>query len=211
MQKIKLIIWDWNGTLLNDTWLFVEVMNSVLSKRNMPLITKEIYRDVFTFPVKDYYIKLGYDLEKESFETAGLEFIDAYHKRQFDADLFDDALPFLDGCLEKGITHSIVSAQNQVTLGALVNHYNITHKFNHICGLHNHYADGKTHVGHKVMDKLPFEKDEILFVGDTTHDAEVAHAIGVSCLLVSRGHNSTNRLLETGCKVVQSLHLGNLF
>jgi phosphoglycolate phosphatase len=201
MHNIKHIIWDWNGTLLNDTWLFVDVMNSVLSKRNMPLITEEIYRDIFTFPVKDYYIKLGYDLEKESFETAGMEFIDAYHERQCDAELFDDALPFLNDCLDKGITHSIVSAQNQDTLDRLVNHYQIADKFTHICGLLNHYADGKTHVGHKVMDVLPFEKDEILFIGDTTHDAEVAHAIGVKCILVSRGHNSQKRLHKTGCEV----------
>ena len=62
------VIWDWNGTLLDDGWLFVEVMNSILRSRGMNTITLEKYREIFGFPVKDYYLKLGFDLEKEPFE-----------------------------------------------------------------------------------------------------------------------------------------------
>ena len=66
-SQYKHIIWDWNGTLLNDGWLFVDVMNSILRQRKMETITLEKYRNIFGFPIKDYYIKLGFDLEKESF------------------------------------------------------------------------------------------------------------------------------------------------
>ena len=72
------IIWDWNGTLLNDGWLFVDVMNSILLNRKMKTITLEKYRQIFGFPVKEYYINLGFDLEKEPFEICGLEFINEY-------------------------------------------------------------------------------------------------------------------------------------
>ena len=65
---IKHVIWDWNGTLLDDAWLCVDVMNGMLSKRGLPLITLEIYRNIFDFPVRDYYLKLGYDFDNESFE-----------------------------------------------------------------------------------------------------------------------------------------------
>ena len=75
LVQYKHIIWDWNGTLLNDGWLFVEVMNIVLKRRKMKPITLDSYREIFRFPVKDYYMKLGFDFEKESFESSGLEFI----------------------------------------------------------------------------------------------------------------------------------------
>ena len=65
-MKYQHIIWDWNGTLLNDAWLFVDIMNGVLSNRKLPLITVDDYRKLFCFPVKDYYKKLGFDLENES-------------------------------------------------------------------------------------------------------------------------------------------------
>ena len=76
--QYKHIIWDWNGTLLNDGWLFVDVMNSILTRRGMDTITLEKYREIFGFPVKDYYLKLGFNLKKEPFEKSGLEFIKGY-------------------------------------------------------------------------------------------------------------------------------------
>ena len=41
--KIKHIIWDWNGTLVNDAWLFVELMNEELGQRNLPHINIQKY------------------------------------------------------------------------------------------------------------------------------------------------------------------------
>ena len=39
--QIKYVIWDWNGTLINDSWLFVELMNDELRLRHLPEITVE--------------------------------------------------------------------------------------------------------------------------------------------------------------------------
>ena len=61
MKKYNHIIWDWNGTLLNDRWLCVEAINQALNKRNLPMLTEGKYKDVFSFPVEDYYKKVGFD------------------------------------------------------------------------------------------------------------------------------------------------------
>ena len=62
------IIWDWNGTLLNDNWLCVDVINTLLKKRGMPLTTLNTYKEIFVFPVIEYYHKLGFEFTDESFE-----------------------------------------------------------------------------------------------------------------------------------------------
>ena len=55
MDNIKHVIWDWNGTLVDDAWLFVELMNDELHKRNLTKINVNDYKNHFTFPVKKYY------------------------------------------------------------------------------------------------------------------------------------------------------------
>ena len=55
LDKYKHIVWDWNGTLLNDGWLFVDIMNSILEYRNMKTISIKKYREIFEFPVKKYF------------------------------------------------------------------------------------------------------------------------------------------------------------
>ena len=52
MERTKHVIWDWNGTLLDDAVLCVEVMNVVLARRKLPPLTAERYADRFRFPVR---------------------------------------------------------------------------------------------------------------------------------------------------------------
>ena len=64
-MKYKHIIWDWNGTLIDDRRFCIDIMNEVLKKRQMETMTEEWFLDNFCFPVKDYYLKLGFNFEKE--------------------------------------------------------------------------------------------------------------------------------------------------
>ena len=45
----------------------------------------------------------------------------------------------------------------------------------------------------------------MLLIGDTLHDAEVAAAADVDCVLVAHGHQSKERLKQSGAQVVDSL------
>tara|TARA_Y100001970_G_C14206095_1_gene844087 strand:+ start:569 stop:1234 length:666 start_codon:yes stop_codon:yes gene_type:complete len=197
-RQYQHIIWDWNGTLLNDGWLFVDIMNSILIKRAMTPITLEKYREIFTFPVKNYYITLGFDLEKEPFEKCGLEFIKEYKKRRYEAQLYPNVDSILERLLNIGITNSILSAQHQILLNDLTKYYNVQNYFNKIIGLDNHYADSKINNGINFINKVNIDPNNILLIGDTCHDYETAQKMGIDCILISNGHNSKARLKKTG-------------
>ncbi len=89
--KYNHIIWDWNGTLMNDTWLCVEVLNSILQSRQMPSVSRESYRAQFDFPVIEYYERLGFDLVTEAFEDLSVEFNNEYDRRREECLLHEDA------------------------------------------------------------------------------------------------------------------------
>lgn len=204
--QYKHIIWDWNGTLLDDAWLFVEVMNKVLIRHELNTISLEKYRDIFGFPVKDYYIKLGFDFEKFPFEKSGMEFINGYEKKRYNAELYPQVISLLTELQEMGISHSILSAQHQSLLNDLTNYYKIRDQFIGIIGLDNHYAHSKIANGIKWVKQLDMNPQEIIMIGDTDHDFEVANAMGVDCILLSHGHHSTARLQNTGAKVLSNLN-----
>jgi phosphoglycolate phosphatase len=197
-MKFKHIIWDWNGTLLDDRWLTVQSMNRLLKRRDMRLITEDTYRDVFSFPVKDYYVKLGFDFEKEPFSISGTEFIDEYNLRAHEPKLHSGAKESLQHLKNDGIRHSILSASKQDILDELMIEYGLSELFDHVVGQDNHYAHGKTEAGLQLISKLKEEREFILFVGDTIHDYEVAAALNIECVLLTCGHTSTKRLTETG-------------
>ena len=101
--KIENIIWDWNGTLLNDIAICIEAMNLLLIERNLPLLSIKKYKSIFTFPVKTYYEKLGFDFTIENFEVPANQFIKNYTKLLPKAALFNKSEKTLQLIKQKGI------------------------------------------------------------------------------------------------------------
>ncbi len=147
IAKYKHIIWDWNGTLIDDIWLVVEKMNKILKKRNMPGIDAKKYREIFDFLVTKYYAKLGFDFSKESFEKLTVEFIGEYYTRFNECNLFDEAEEVLKKIRNMGISQSILSASKEDVLTEKIKYYGIDKYFCRIMGLDNHYAESKVERG----------------------------------------------------------------
>ncbi len=205
INKYKHIIWDWNGTIFNDVELGIEIINKLLSERGLKTITIDEYQNLFTIPVKDYYIKLGFDFNKESFEIIGKLWIDEYEKRKYECSLYNGIIEVLEKIYETGIEQSILSAYSQHTLEEMVNYFNLKKYFKYVVGLDNIYAASKLHLGIDLMKKLRNGKGETLLIGDTLHDYEVASEIGADCILVADGHQSKNILLKSGTKVIDNI------
>ena len=201
----KHIIWDWNGTLIDDAWLFVEVMNKLLKKYDLREITIDKYKDVFGFPIKNYYKKLGFNTEKKYFEKLGLEFIKEYEKRLFDATLYPLTTIILSKLSALEIKHHILSASHQKLLNDQIKYYKIKKYFSHISGLNNYFAISKIDEGIKLVQKINTDNKDILLIGDTIHDFEVANELKIDCLLISHGHHSHARLLQTNNKVMLNM------
>lgn len=65
---MKTIIWDYNGTILNDVSIAVKIENEMLLRRGLKAdYTLEDYKSLFNVPMEDYYRQIGYTFENESF------------------------------------------------------------------------------------------------------------------------------------------------
>jgi phosphoglycolate phosphatase len=203
--QYKGIIWDWNGTLLDDTHLAVEAMNGMLARRGLPALSVDRYKALFTFPVRDYYREVGFDFEQEPFEVPAMEFIERYNREVWDCSLHAEAIRVLNHFKELGVGQYILSAMQQETLDQCMEYYGICHFFGHVSGLGDHYAHSKLEAGKVLLAKLPYEPGELLLIGDTLHDFEVASELGIACLLIANGHQSHDRLKSAGVPVIADL------
>lgn len=205
IKNYKHIIWDWNGTLLNDVDYCRRIISRILVENNLPVLSLERYREIFTFPVQDYYIAAGLDFSKTSFEILGKDFIDGYEANKLTCNLHYNAVDILSEIHAKKIKQSVLSAYLHENLIDILNHYNLSQYFDYIVGLDNIYAGSKTHLGIKLIEELDADKNEVLFIGDTLHDAEVAKAMGVDCVLIANGHQVKARLKMDFENVVDDL------
>ena len=204
-DSVRHVVWDWNGTLLDDAWLCVEVMDGLLRARGLPGLDIARYQDLFGFPVRDYYRRLGFDFDKETFEVVGAEFIEGYQTRQHECRLQEGAGVVLAALAERGIGCSVLSASEQARLLAQASRLGVRSSFVGMLGLSDHWAGGKLENGRRWIAELGQDPREVLLVGDTDHDCEVAREIGVRCALIPSGHQSAARLRALGAPVLDSL------
>ena len=74
------ILWDWNGTLVNDMDLCVYVTNLFMQEHHNQQISREFYQQEFTFPVIDFYHAIGFDFKNITFEQMAEDWISTYKK-----------------------------------------------------------------------------------------------------------------------------------
>lgn len=193
MIKYKTIIWDWNGTLLDDVDACVDTMNKMLHKRDMKLLDADRYKQIFTFPVQNYYKSIGFDFNKESFEDLSVEYIDMYMKESKHSPLHNGTINVLNHFKTNGIDQVILSAAEQTALETQVKDRQIEDYFGELIGLSDIYAKSKTQNAIDFIKRAGISAKNICLIGDTKHDFEVANEIGCECVLINNGHQELSK------------------
>lgn len=195
------IVWDWNGTLLDDVDAGVNALNRMLAARGLPAITRTFYRDRFRFPVRPLYAEIGMNPDAE-WDRICVEFHENLHNEP--QHIRPDALVALTYVRTHGVGQSILSALRQDLLLRDTAAEGVQDYFDEIYGVDN--LDGATKLsrGHALMARLD-PSHHFYFIGDTLHDAEVGTALGATPILVAGGHQATERLQATGHAVAPSL------
>lgn len=136
------IIWDFNGTLLDDVTICLDSINALLQRRSYPLLSEERYKEIFGFPVKLYYEKIGFNFQKEKWTKVANEYMKEYWDRQHYATLFKGIPNLLQQFSSKGLSHFVLSAMEQNNLQRFLSQLDATHYFKEVAGISNDLADG---------------------------------------------------------------------
>ncbi len=198
--RVRHIVWDWNGTLLDDLRAAVSAFNSLLRARSLPETDAAAYRAEFGFPARGMYEKHGFDLAHEDWDALARDFHAAL-RGDPSLKLQDGAREALETAKARGIGQSVLSALRQDFLECDLRRFGIDGFFENVCGSDDLDGAEKTARGRILAKSLALPPDEMVLVGDTLHDAEVAARCGMRCILVSCGHQNRERLLGAGAPV----------
>jgi phosphoglycolate phosphatase len=197
------IIWDFNGTILDDVELCVDIISDVLAVHGLPRLDVAAHVERFRFPIIDYYRDLGFDFARTPFAVLAGQFMERYKRRVGEARLFDGTAALLSELASGGIASAMLSASHEPDLHKQLDQLGIRHHFTHVYGLGDHYAHSKVERGRQLLAALERVPEEVVLVGDTDHDLEVGEALGVDVVLVTGGHSTYERLSSRHHRVVR--------
>ena len=199
----KRLIWDWNGTLLDDVPAAVNALNRMLVKRGASPISIAHYRSHFGFPVRPFYAELGVDLDRWDWD----EICEDFHSyiAEEPQSIREDAVAALQLAKGHGFSQCVLSALRQDLLECSLEKNGLMVFFDLVYGVDNLDGASKLQRGKELVAALGAGAANAIMIGDTLHDAEVAKALGVDCVLVSCGHQKPERLAAANVPVVPSL------
>lgn len=199
------MIFDFNGTVLDDVDVCLKAENYTIEHfglKREPL-TMDEYLHIFTFPVKDYYEKVGFRWDEFSYEEVGRYWFDWYCALKPEYRLHDGVIELLEENRRKGLKNILLSASSLVELKKQLQELNIADYFDEVLGLGDIYAGSKEDIALEwIKDK---NRDECIMLGDSLHDLDVANAMGVRCILVANGHQAKDILVKNWDNVVDDI------
>jgi phosphoglycolate phosphatase-like HAD superfamily hydrolase len=201
---MKHIIWDWNGTLLNDTHLVLEATNTTLATFGAGPVSLDAHRRDFIRPVERYYsLVLGRDLTVDEFGVLEVGYHSAYEQLLPSCPLTVGAIDVLAAWTGP---QSLLSMWFHHRLVPTVDAYGLTGYFERIDGLQGTIGGGAKapHLAAHIA-ALGLAGSDCVLVGDAVDDAVAAASVGADCILFSGGLTDPVRLKAVGVPVVDSL------
>lgn len=186
------VLWDFNGTILDDAHLCVKSVNVLLREHDLPEISLADYHQRFTFPVSDYYRELGFRLSAEEFAALSEKFHELYHALLHEAEVFPGTVETL-GQLSH-LQHHVLSAANIDDLRRMMDRFGLHPHFRSVYGLGDRLAHSKIELGRELLRTENLDPKACVMLGDTLHDLDVGEALGVDVILLTGGHQHEDRL-----------------
>ncbi len=202
-MKYTAVLWDFNGTIVDDVSLGIRAVNKMLTKRDLsPIPDVNVYHRIFRFPVREYYRLLGFDFEKEPYEDLAVEWVENYTSEEHTLTVQKGFFTVWQHLKNAGVQQIILSSSETTMLHRQMELLGLCGKFDRVLGMSDIYAGGKVEMAKRCIGNTG---GRALLIGDTAHDADTARAIGADCILYTGGHGAPTSLAACGVPLVDRL------
>ena len=198
------LVWDWNGTLLDDLTLVVTSTNEAFASVGARSLDSDEHRRVFRRPVAEFYAEiLGRAVDADEFGRLDRIFHDAYRLGLTTTSLAAGALDALRGWTG---TQSLLSMWFHDELVPTIETYGLTPMFRRVDGLRG-TVGGDLKAGHlaRHLAELGVAGESVVLIGDSVDDAHAAASVGAACVLYTGGFTDPVRLRASGRPVADTL------
>ncbi|WP_213453813.1 HAD family hydrolase [Rhizomonospora bruguierae] len=211
------LVWDWNGTLLNDFDAVVRCTNLAFASVNGRAVSPDEHRRQFRRPIAEYYAEvLDRPVDAEEFARLDKLFHDEYRTRLSECALAHDARAAIRAW---GGEQSLLSMWFHTDLVPTVDGYGLTELFRRVDGLrtgaepggNGHGGTGRGSADHKAghlaahLAALGVPGADAVLIGDSLDDADAAAAVGARAVLYTGGFTDADRLRGYGVPVADTL------
>ncbi|TJY61189.1 HAD family hydrolase [Sinimarinibacterium sp. CAU 1509] len=204
MRDVRLLIFDWDGTLADSAGQIVGAMQKAITGLGLPPRSDESIRELIGLGLNEALQRLYPELEVDGLR--GL--LDGYRARWLsegagEAPLFDGALDALRALHRKGLRIVIATGKSRRGLDrSLAHHHELAALVVNSRCADETASKPDPRMLHELLDAERLAAHQALMIGDTEYDIGMAAAIGMPGLGVACGVHDPGRLHRAGAQAV---------
>ncbi|WP_420176173.1 HAD family hydrolase [Luteococcus sp. OSA5] len=187
---VAAVIWDWNGTLLDDLGLCLASINVALREAGLPEVSgPQAYREAFGWPIREYYRRLGF-VGDDEFRRGASRYVELFDAGVAHVGLHDGAREALTAIEGLGLRQVLISATRQERLGPQVDGHGLTSCFEAVLDTDEALDPSKQGIVARWLEASELPASQVLMVGDTNHDEEIAAELGCPFVRFTSGNQA---------------------
>ncbi|WP_028356902.1 HAD-IA family hydrolase [Brackiella oedipodis] len=188
------IVFDWDGTLMDSTWSIAVAIQGACRDLGVPEPTMQEAKWVIGLGMSEVIPKIAPNLSQPQLQ----EFLQAYRRHYFTQDqdlkLFNGIPQLLQQLKQQGLNLAVATGKSRVGLNRALDKHQLTPLFDI-----TRTADetrGKPHpqMLFEIIDELMVEPEQVVMIGDTSHDIQMAQNAGVDSIAVTYGAHEIEEL-----------------
>ncbi len=204
-QRRALVVFDLDGTVVDSTRALLEAHKTAWASFGLPCPPEETILDLIGLPLVHTMRTLAPDQDPEALAEAysrAYVAIAPHSERLFDG---------MAELLSRPFRAAVATGKGQRGADRVVNQLGLGDRFEVVLGGDSvPRPKPKPDLLHAIMTATKTTKEDLVMIGDTTYDLEMAHSAGVKAIGVAWGHHSVKRL-QAWAPVVDSVkELGQL-
>lgn len=203
---MKHIIWDWNGTLLNDLPVIIEAVNHTVARVGLPQISLDDYRNHYTRPVKRFYDRIaGREIGHDDWVLIDRLFHEQYQARVAEAELAPGARAALAKIDLGPHDQSLLSMAPEAELRAALSLFDVARYFRVAQGNSGPPGGFKTEHLADHLTLIDADPSIVTMIGDTVDDGHAAIDNGINGVLYDDGSHHRADLEAVGLPIADSI------
>lgn len=196
MKQYQLIVFDWDGTLIDSEARIVNCMRTAIEDLQLPSRTHDEMRNVIGLGLQEALATLYPDGNPDIYQ----DLVDRYRHHflvQDDtpSELFSGVEDLLAALRERGHYLAVATGKGRVGLEKALDETGLRTFFDYTRCADETRSKPHPQMLEEIMDRLGVMPDDTLMIGDTEYDLLMAKNAGTSALAVSYGVHEKQRLL----------------
>jgi phosphoglycolate phosphatase len=196
LKRYRAVVFDWDGTVMDSTHSIVSAIQGACVDLSLPVPSRRDASWVIGLSLESALYRCVPDLTAENFPLFVERYRHHFLTRDIHDKLFDGIRELFGELRERGVLLGVATGKSRIGLDRVMASMRLRDVFDATRCADETLSKPDPLMLTQIMDKLALRPENVLMIGDTTHDVQMAFNAGVDSLAVTYGAHDVPTLVQ---------------